>query len=323
MKATSIFVLMLSAIFSRATNAQTQSTETFNPAGKLVFSACPDAKLPTTYSSALSEICVLDITKKTILRLTYNNYKDEEPSWSPDGKEIIFTSMRSYGGILAENGARHLFIMDIDNRKTTQLDRDFDKYGLDDNSSPSWSPSGREVAFVSHQIDSVGLVLYDIATKRVRVIARAERIPGVLWSPTSAYIAYKDVNNVTDSTAEADNIILGLQSSTKMILPSGPTMPMNFVTWIDSTRILVDAYESGLKIWDVHLKKYVPGAPKIPKGFQVVDVGLSSGTFILLGERGKPGWQQDLWLYNPSSQALERLTDDGLEKSDCHVYRSP
>lgn len=40
------------------------------------------------------EIFLMDIDAKNIKQLTHNNYEDEYPYWSPDGKQICFTSFR-------------------------------------------------------------------------------------------------------------------------------------------------------------------------------------------------------------------------------------
>ncbi len=324
MKLISVLIFLSATCFPQSSRSQTSANPTFDPTGKLVFCSCPDAKLPTTYSSELSEICVLDINKKTILRLTYNNYKDEEPCWSPDGKEVVFVSKRPFGGLLAENGPNHLFLIDIRTGVILQLDAEFAKEGFSDNSSPCWSPNGYQIAFVTHKTNRSALVIYDTTSKHLKIAAEAEYIEDISWSPNGKDMAFKEIlaaDRDNGFTARVENVALDESTGTKQPLPSDTSESMDIITWMDSTKILFGIYPSSIKIYDTHIKSFVPNPPTIPAGFEVVDVGPDSGTLILLGETDRPDWQKDLWLYIDATQSLQRLTDDGFLKSGCHIYR--
>ena len=69
-------------------------------------------------------------------RLTENPGHDWQPSWSPDGERITFTSGR---------GERwDIYVIDADGKNPRRLTR----HPLDD-TDPSWSPDGKRIVFVS------------------------------------------------------------------------------------------------------------------------------------------------------------------------------
>jgi TolB protein len=83
------------------------------------------------------EIYIMDSNGSNIQRLTDNPGYDGEPSWSPDSKQITFTSSR--------NGKDEIYIMNSDGSDITQITNN-----LAINSHPSWSPIGRQIVFASN-----------------------------------------------------------------------------------------------------------------------------------------------------------------------------
>ncbi len=85
--------------------------------------------------TALNRLYIMDLPNGTPKRLTDNKYTEAQPSWSPDGKHIVFTTWKQGGG--------HLFKINIDGRpKPIQLTKQPGIY-----TKPSWSYSSNRIVF--------------------------------------------------------------------------------------------------------------------------------------------------------------------------------
>lgn len=86
--------------------------------------------------TALNRLYVMDLPNGSPKRLTKNDFTEAQPSWSPDGKNIVFTTWKRGGG--------HLYKVNVSGRtKVTQLTKEAGIY-----SSPSWSYRSNRIAFI-------------------------------------------------------------------------------------------------------------------------------------------------------------------------------
>ena len=85
--------------------------------------------------TALNRLYIMDLPTGTPKRMTTNEFTEAQPSWSPDGKFLVFTSWKQGGG--------HLFKVNVEGRsKPIQLTQEAGIY-----SYPEWSYKSNRIAF--------------------------------------------------------------------------------------------------------------------------------------------------------------------------------
>ena len=90
---------------------------------------------------------VFDIASKKVTQITSGDFDDAQPTWSPDGKSIAFTSNRSQPDPDA-NRNEDIWVVAADNTdKGAHLTQITTNPGTD--SQPAWSPDGRSIAYVT------------------------------------------------------------------------------------------------------------------------------------------------------------------------------
>ena len=105
---------------------------------------------------------VFDLAAKSLTQVTSGDYDDSQAVWSPDGKQLAFTSNRSADP--DRNYNNDIWVVAADNTDKgahlTQITTN-----LGDDNSPAWSPDGKWIAYVT-QIEPK---LFEYATKLLGV----------------------------------------------------------------------------------------------------------------------------------------------------------
>jgi hypothetical protein len=127
------------------------SSPTWSPDGKRV------AFVGTT-KNGFSDLYISDFSSgikpekdKSLVALTQDIYEERNPSWSPDGERIVFSSDR---GPTGEEGYLNLFIFDLTSREIVPLTS-----GTHNDLTPDWSEDGRSILFSSDRSGSYELYL--------------------------------------------------------------------------------------------------------------------------------------------------------------------
>ena len=126
----------------------------------------------------------------SITRLTDDAAFDWEPSWSPDGRKISFTSISGP----REDGNWDIYVMNADGSDITDLTQDSAK---DDN--PSWSPDGSRIAFTSERDGNEEIYVMNAdGTGASRLTNNSASDWGPNWSPDGQRIAFLSTRSGND-----------------------------------------------------------------------------------------------------------------------------
>src|SRR5579862_961304 len=120
-----------------------------------------------------THLYVFNLSDRKIKQITFGDYDDSEPAWSPDGKSIAFTSNRT-----AEpdsNFNSYIWVVAADSADPAKSLVQVTTSPAED-LTPAWSPDGKTIAFVT-QIDPK---LFWYATYHLAVVAASGGEPRIL-----------------------------------------------------------------------------------------------------------------------------------------------
>jgi dipeptidyl aminopeptidase/acylaminoacyl peptidase len=109
-----------------------------------------------------THLYVFDVAEKRLTQITSGDYDDSEPAWSPDGKQLAFTSNRTSDP--DRNYNADIWTVPADNTdKGAHLGQITTNPGEDH--SPAWSPDGKWIAYVTRTEPK----LFEYATKHLAI----------------------------------------------------------------------------------------------------------------------------------------------------------
>ncbi|MDH4109723.1 MAG: Tol-Pal system beta propeller repeat protein TolB [Gammaproteobacteria bacterium] len=143
------------------------------------------------------DIHVLDLTSRELTRLTTNRAIDTEGSWSPDGKEIFFTSDRS--------GGPQIYRVSADGRGTPERVTFEGSY----NARPRLSPDGSKLAMVHLDRGNYRIAVMDMKRKDLLVLSAGSQDESPSFAPNSDTLIYatRQGGNGVLETVSADGLV--------------------------------------------------------------------------------------------------------------------
>lgn len=143
-----------------------------------------------------SDLYLVDAASGSVRRLTNDTYDEAEPTWSPDGRSVTFSSDRMAPVVLhpepPRRGAGHYAIYQLD-IASGRISRVIDTAG--DDRSPAWSPEGRRLAFISDRSGAPNIYLFDLEDSTVTQLTDViGGVSSLSWSRQNDRLVFSAMN---------------------------------------------------------------------------------------------------------------------------------
>jgi Tol biopolymer transport system component/imidazolonepropionase-like amidohydrolase len=242
--------------------------------------------------TALGDIWMAPSGGGTPKPLTRDEYLDSDPSWSPDGKRVVFASDR--------DGSMDLWVKDIGSSlQSGAIKRTAD---VGEELTPSWSPDGKWIAYLDEQSD-VHIVDAEGGGASRRICeTKGASIPS--WSSDSRHLAFAVLEPFSGRYREGFNRIkvISIETEEETVLP---VPEKNFGTrdgdgpvWSPDGTAMAFAMDGGIWILPV-----TPSGEPTAEPRKVID---------------EPG---DFLAWWPDSKRLLYLSSEGVKQADLMTGR--
>ena len=124
-----------------------------------------------------SDIYEMDLRTQEIRQLTNSRAIDTAPSYSPDGKRVVFESNRA--------GRQQIYTMNSDGKNVQRI-----SYGEGRYATPVWSPRGDIIAFTKMHRGTFYIGVMNVDGTGERLLAEGFLVEGPTWAPNGRVLMY-------------------------------------------------------------------------------------------------------------------------------------
>jgi Tol biopolymer transport system component/Flp pilus assembly protein TadD len=261
------------------------TTRTAEANGYFVFDANPGGNY---------EIFVINADGSNLHQLTFNRAADADPSWSPDGSQIVFVSDR--------DGPRQLYIVDAAGLNLRRLTDN-----AEDNQSPHWSPDGDKIAFVSLGDNSADVfVINSDGSGQTNLSNHPSNNLNPAWSPDGSQIAFvsdRDGHNQiyvmhADGSHQSRLTDIAGEAILPAWSPTGDQIAFTLLT------------ESEIDVYVVRLDGSDPRRITDDPGYDAMPVWIRTPGEPLLAFVSTRGGNAELYMFDPQGN-LQQITNVG------------
>ncbi len=238
------------------------------------------------FNGKLWEIGSVDIRTSKVLRITDNNFDDDWPVYSPDGKKIAFQTDR--------DGSPQIYVMDAGGGPPQRLSKNnFHEM------HPAWSPDGKQIMFISDR--NGNQEIYKMNTDgsgQIRLTTSPYKEFNPEWSPDGKRIVY-----YYEKGDRHDQIYIADNDGKNAVKLTSDSTHNYYPAWsADGVSII---YGSGGKVWQLKVdrpnekRELVPGT-----GYAKYSPDGSKIAFK------KGDWpSNEIWLSDSDGSNMVQLTD--------------